>query len=86
MRNYDGITYKFIRVAVQRLVIIVPREEQENWPGISDEDSRVARNLIDEAKSTHKPRHSTDYNINIYILNRLQNKEKFDRVWGKSLI
>ena len=83
MKNYEGITNKFIRVAVQRLVIIVPREEQEHWPGISDEDSRVAKNMIDEAKRTHKPRQSTDHNVNISILSNLQKREELDQIWGK---
>ena len=43
--SYKGITVKYIRVAVQRLVLIVPVEEQEDYQGVSEEDKTEA-NLI----------------------------------------
>ena len=56
--KYKGITMKYIRVSVQRLVLIVPVEEQEGGDAvISDEDVRKAKELpkeIDEDISLKK--------------------------------
>ena len=37
------------RVAVQRLVLIVPYEEQQQWPSVTNDVKDVAQNIIEEA-------------------------------------
>ena len=45
--KYKGVTVKYIRVAVQRLCLIVPVEEQANWTKVSEEDSKAGQDIID---------------------------------------
>ena len=47
--KYKGIATKMIRCPCQRLVLIVPIEEQPAVPSISEEDLRKAQELVDKA-------------------------------------
>ena len=40
--NYKGVTIKHIRVAIQRLVVILAQEEQKNIRTITEEETRAA--------------------------------------------
>ena len=40
--SYKGVTVKHIRVAIQRLVVILPQEEQENIRPITQEETMAA--------------------------------------------
>ena len=45
---YQGIKVKYIRVAVQRLVMILPVEEQVNFPDLSEEEKQAAKELSND--------------------------------------
>ena len=49
--EYRGITEKFIRVAIQRLVMILPVEEQRDLPAITAEEVEKAKTATETASS-----------------------------------
>jgi len=49
--QYKGITVKYLRTAVQRLVLIVPYEEQQQWPDVTNEEKDIAHGIIVAAKA-----------------------------------
>ena len=75
--SYKGVTVKYIRVAVQRLVLIVPVEEQEDFQGISEEDIKKVNSLSSQkVKIT-----STSSKSNSFMAVRLKQRarEQIDR-------
>ena len=51
---YTGIKVKYIRVAVQRLVMILPVEEQINFPDLTEEEKKAAKDLGENEVESHR--------------------------------
>ena len=87
--QYKGVTRKLIRVAVQRLVLIVPVEEQVKPIKISEEDKSEASRLSEKAADLN-----SNLNVNLVcehnnsdlessgVKKMLQNKGEFDQIWS----
>lgn len=86
--KYKGVTVKYIRVAVQRLVLIVPVEEQVDWPETSKEDKEVAAKMTQvensivtmDSKRVKKVKDAPKGNM---MSERLKERGQFDVDWAK---
>ena len=54
--SYAGVTIKYIRVAIQRLVIILPQEEQTDINPITEEEAKLAFKETAGQKGDHDHR------------------------------
>ena len=54
--SYKGVTVKYIRVAIQRLVVILPQEEQINIRPITEEETMASFKETAEQKGDHDHR------------------------------
>ena len=90
--KYTGVTAKYIRLAIQRLVLILPVEEQQSIPEISEEEVEKAKEacgVLEEKTDTpaivvevHTDGHSVRVQSNM-VVSMLRQKGEFDQAMMK---
>ena len=79
--SYKGVTVKHIRVAIQRLVVILPQEEQHNIRPITQEETKTAFDEVAMQEGSHDHRVLQVQSKNVkhnLITNMLKHRSEFE--------
>ena len=84
--SYKGITVKYIRVAVQRLIIIMPVEEQVDMKTITEEEKQKAQQEVNKAirEEVSKSRVKEKSSRACLVSSMLKARHVFIKLWEKT--
>ena len=78
---YKGVTKKYIRVAIQRLVLILPVEEQTDIDAVDSDEEAMAEELVGAKEEEKKKQFMNERKKNSIVAHSLKCRFIFDSIW-----